>query len=195
MRQELFNADNRDLVPKLQDQWSREYLLKLDSIAGRQPLRVTDKNPFNFLACGLIHLVFPQALIIHCRRDPIDTCMSIFSTYFSYRNEFSTDLEDLHFYYRLYGKLMAHWRAVLPAERFLEVDYEALVADSQSVSRNLISACGLEWDPACLHPERNTRVVKSASKWQVRQPIYRTAVGRWHHYQPWIGRLTELSIS
>jgi hypothetical protein len=80
----------------------------------------------------------------------------------------------------------------LPPERFIEVDYEALVADPEPVSRRLIATCGLNWDPACLQPERNERLVKSASKWQVRQPIYRGAVARWRRYEPWLGGFREL---
>ena len=83
-------------------------------------------------------------------------------------------------------------RVALPSDRFLGVEYEALIADPESVSRRLISACGLAWDPACLRPESNARVVRSASKWQARQPINGASVGRWRRYEPWIGALREL---
>jgi tetratricopeptide (TPR) repeat protein len=156
--------------------------------------RVVDKNPFNFLWAGVIHLVFPCAVIIHCRRDPIDTCLSAFSTYFRQRSDFSTDRDDLVFYYRQYLRLMAHWRATLSPERFVEVDYETLVADPEQASRRLIGACGLEWQQQCLRPEDNRRVVRSASRWQARQPIYRAAVGRWRRYEPWIGSFRELEV-
>jgi tetratricopeptide (TPR) repeat protein len=155
--------------------------------------RVVDKNPLNFLWAGTIHLALPRAVIIHCRRDPIDTCLSIFSTYFRPQADFSTSGEDLAFYYRRYRRLMAHWRATLPPARFVEVDYEALVAHPEAESRRLIAACGLEWSPKCLRPQDNARVIRSASKWQARQPIHAGAVGRWRRYEPWIGAFRELA--
>jgi hypothetical protein len=97
-------------------------------------------------------------------------------------------------YMGAYERLCAHWRRVLPPERFIEIDYEALVGDPEPIIRRLIAACGLEWDEACLRPERNGRVVRTASKWQARQPIYRTAVARWRAYEPWLGPLRELLV-
>ncbi len=178
-------------ISEFQRQAARDYVAILRGIAP-EAARVTDKNPFNFLCVGLIHLVFPCASIIHCRRNPIDTCLSVFSTYFGRRSDFSTDRDDLVFYYRQYSRLMAHWRAIVPPERFIEVDYEALVADPETVSRRLVAVCGVSWDPACLQPERNKRVVRSASKWQARQPVHGAAVERWRRYEPWIGSLLEL---
>jgi tetratricopeptide (TPR) repeat protein len=155
-------------------------------------VRVTDKMPSNFLHAGLIHLVFPRATIIHCRRHPVDTCISVLSTNLKMRPGFPNEPDDLVFYYREYQRLMAHWRAVLPSERFVEVDYESLSANPEQESRRLIAACGLAWDPACLRPECNTRIVKTASRWQVRQPIYATSLDRWRGYEPWLGPLREL---
>lgn len=155
-------------------------------------VRVVDKNPFNFLWIGLIQMVFPNAVVIHCRRNALDTCLSNFSTYFLPRPDFSTDADDLIFYYRQYTRLMDHWRAVLPPGRLVEVDYEELVAAPEPTARRLIAACGLPWDEACLHPERNDRVVRTASKWQVRQPINPGAVHRWRRYEAWLGSLSEL---
>jgi tetratricopeptide (TPR) repeat protein len=148
--------------------------------------RVIDKTPLNYQWAGLIHLVFPKALIIHCRRDPLDTCVSIHSTYFAPRADFPTGKDDLVFYWRQYARLMEHWRSALPADRFVEVDYEALVAEPEPAARRLVAACGLDWDPACLEPERNTRIVRTASKWQARQPIAAGSVGRWRRYEPWL---------
>jgi tetratricopeptide (TPR) repeat protein len=155
--------------------------------------RVTDKNPFNFLWAGLIHLVFPNATIIHCRRDPIDICLSVYFTRFATRQDFAYDRDDLVFYYRQYRRLMAHWRSVLPRERFVEIDYEELVADRARATQRLIAACGLSWNDACLKPERNPRPVRTASLWQARQPVYASSVARWRHYQPWLGALGELA--
>ncbi len=155
-------------------------------------LRVTDKMPFNFLWLGLIHLNFPNARVIHCRRNPIDTCLSIYTNQFSTRWEFSSDRGDLAFYYRQYLRLMDHWRSVLPPDRLLEVDYEELTADPEGSAGRLIAFCGLDWEPACLQPEHNRDRVRTASAWQARQPIYRRSVERWRRYEPWLGELRRL---
>ena len=99
--------------------------------AGPDAVRVTDKMPTNYLHAGLIHLVFPRATIIHCRRHPVDTCISVLSTNLKLRPGFPNEPDDLVFYYREYQRLMAHWRAVLPSERFVEVDYESLIANPE----------------------------------------------------------------
>ena len=152
--------------------------------------RITDKAPDNFLSLGLIHRVFPNATLIHCRRHPVDNALSMFTTNIDFA--YMSNRSDLVFVFRQYRRLMAHWRDVLPADRFVEVDYEALVADPELQARRLIAACGLEWNDACLKPHRNRRAIHTASVWQARQPIYRTSVERWRHYEPWLGELREL---
>jgi tetratricopeptide (TPR) repeat protein len=154
--------------------------------------RVTDKAPGNFLWIGLVRIVFPNARIIHCRRHPVDTCLSNYFTSFAEPMPFARDKADLVFYYQQYAMLMRHWRSVLPADRLHEIDYEQLVADPGPVTRRLIAFCGLDWDDACLHPEANRRPVKTASLWQVRQPTFRGSVERWRHYEPWLGDLRQL---
>ena len=154
--------------------------------------RITDKTPANFVWVGLIHLLFPNARIIHCKRHPIDTCLSVYATYFSARMDFAADRGDLAFFYEQYLRLMAHWKAVLPPNRLYETQYEALVACREPRSRELVAFCGLEWDDACLAPERNERVVRTASVWQARQPVYRTEMERWRRYEPWLGELRRL---
>jgi hypothetical protein len=149
--------------------------------------RVTDKTPGNFQLLGPIHLIFPQARIIHCRRNPIDTCLSIYFTYFGTMKDFTGDRGNIVFFYEQYLRLMAHWRRALPDNRFLEIDYEALVANRERLTRHMIGFCGLDWDEACLRSERNRRVIKTASNWQARQPVYTTSVARWRHYEPWLG--------
>lgn len=119
---------------------------------------------------------------------------AIFTTCFSARNNFFFgSREDLLFYYDAYVRLMDHWRMVLPPDRFLELDYEALVEDREAQTRRLIAFCGLEWDRACMRPERNDRVISTASLWQARQPVYRGAIGRWRNYSPWLGSLLRLA--
>lgn len=161
-------------------------------LIGPDARRVTDKDPFNFLWLGLIHLVFPNATLIHCRRDLTDTALSIHQTYFSPKLNFPTGGADLVAYITAYRRLMDHWRAVLPADRFIEVDYESLTADPEPDIRRMVAATGLAWDNACLAPERNDRAVKTPSKWQARQPINRGSVGRSGNYLSCLGPLAAL---
>ena len=191
---QFLEARDDAAIAEYQGRTARDGLETLRAIAPGAR-RVTDKNPFNFLWAGAIHLTLPRAVIIHCRRNPIDTCLSIFSNYFRPRADFSTDRGDLVFYYRQYLRLTAHWRRTLPPGRFVEVDYEALVAHPEDEARRLLAACGLEWQPQCLRPQDNTRVVRSASRWQARQPIYAAAVERWRRYEPWIGALRDLEAN
>jgi tetratricopeptide (TPR) repeat protein len=169
-----------------------DYLASLRAF-GPDAERITDKSLSNVLLLGVIHRVFPNATLIHCRRHPIDNAVSIFTTNFSTYVDFASDRGDLAFYIRQHQRLMAHWLEVLPADRLIEVDYEALVADPEPNARRLVAACGLEWNDACLAPHRNTRVINTMSVWQARQPIYRTSVERWRRYEPWLGELRELA--
>ncbi len=159
---------------------------------GPEAARVTDKMPFNFLWAGLIHLAFPRATIIHCRRAAIDTALSIHQTHFHSGLAFPTGGAELVAYFRSYRRLTDHWRRVLPADRFIEVDYEDLTRAPDPAIRRIVAGCGLSWDDACLRPERNPRAVKTPSKWQTRQPIYRNSVERWRRYGPWLGALGGL---
>jgi len=172
-------------------QAAADYLRVLRAVAPRAP-RVTDKMPFNFLWAGLIHLAFPRATFIHCRRAAVDTALSIHQTHFHPTLAFPTGGAALVEYFRCYRRLMNHWRSVLPADRFIEVDYAELTGTPEPVIRRMIAACGLEWNDACLRPESNPRAVKTPSKWQTRQPIYRTSVERWRRYEPWLGELRGL---
>ncbi len=168
-----------------------DYLGLLHSIAPTAA-RVTDKMPFNFLWAGLIHAAFPRAIFIHCRRAAVDTALSIHQTFFHPSLAFPTGGAELVAYFRSYQRLTAHWRSVLPADRFIEVEYEELTRAPEPVIRRIIAACGLSWHDACLRPESNPRAVNTPSKWQTRQPIYRTSVARWRRYEPWLGPLRAL---
>lgn len=152
---------------------------------------ITDKMPQNFIYAGLIKLILPNARIIHCRRDPLDTCFSCFKKMFSDDVPFSFDLDDLANYYKSYRALMDQWRGILPGG-MLEVDYENVVDDLEGEARRLIEYCGLEWDPACLSFHETTRDVATASNLQVRKPIYKTAVAAWKPYEAYLGPLLEL---
>jgi tetratricopeptide (TPR) repeat protein len=187
-----FRADaNGAIDPAWAGKMAHDYqsLLTAISPAAR---RVTDKSPHNYHFLGLIHAVFPRLRTIHCRRHPVDTCLSIYFQDFARRMDFAYDRDDLVAAYCHYLKLMAHWRSVLPADRILEIQYEDLVADREAMTRKMIAFCGLDWDDACLHFEHNPRSVRTASLWQARQPVYRTSVERWRRYEPWLGSLREL---
>jgi tetratricopeptide (TPR) repeat protein len=168
-----------------------EYLDLLRAIAPKAT-RVSDKMPFNFLWAGLIHMAFPRAIIIHCRRAAVDTALSIHQTHFHPSLAFPTGGPELVAYFRSYQRLIDHWRSVLPKDRFIEVDYEDLTRAPEPVIRRIIAACGLAWHDACLRPERNPRALKTPSKWQARQPIYGSSISRWRRYEPWLGPLRGL---
>jgi hypothetical protein len=153
--------------------------------------RITDKMPYNFLHVGLIHAMFPRARIVHCMRNPLDTCLSCYVTLFSKGHEFSYDLTELGRYYRAYAELMAHWRSVVPANRLLEVTYENVVDDLAGEARRLIGFCGLPWDEACLRFHESARPVRTASLHQVRQPLYRGSVGRAKLFDSGLAALRE----
>jgi len=160
-------------------QLARAYL---DALHARAPAawHVVDKLPDNFLRIGLIHLAFPGARIIHVARDPIDTCLSCFSKLFTGSQPYTYDLAELGRYYCAYQGLMAHWRQVLPKDAMLDIRYEDLVSDLEGQARRLLSYCGIPWDDACLEFHKTSRSVRTASAAQVRQPLYASAVGRWH---------------
>jgi tetratricopeptide (TPR) repeat protein len=183
-------SQTADTAPLLREA-AVQYLRVLRSI-GPRAARVTDKMPFNFLWAGLVHLALPRATIIHCRRAAIDTALSIHQTLFHPSLAFPTGGARLVAYLRSYRLLTDHWRRVLPVERFIEVEYEELTRQPESSIRRIIAACGLAWDDACLRPELNPRPVKTPSKWQARQPIYRHSVERWRRYEPWLGPLRSL---
>ena len=150
---------------------------------------ITDKMPRNRRHLGFIYTMFPKAHIIHCNRDPLDTCVSCYFQHFENLN-LSNSLEDIALIYRLCEKLLAHWRAVLPT-RIFEVQYEELVEHQEAVSRNLLAFCGLAWDDRCLAFHKTERAVQTASSVQVRQPIYRTSIGRWKRYEPHLQPLIQ----
>ena len=168
---------------------AKQYLSVLRRGAG-SATRVSDKNPHNYEHLGLIALMFPNARIVHCLRDPVDTCVSCFMQPFAEGHAYNADLETLGLYYREYRGLMAHWREVLPLD-ILELRYEDMIADQEAQSRELIRFLGLDWDDACLRFFETERPVLTPSRWQVRQPIYATSVGRWKRYGESLAPLIE----
>lgn len=153
---------------------------------------IIDKMPHNFYFVGLIHLMFPQAKIIHSIRDPIDTCFSGYALRFGAANEFTYDLETLGRYYVRYDKLMQHWHSVLPEGAILDVHYEENVANPEHEARRMLTYLDLPWDPSCLKFHENRRTVRTASVTQVRKPIYSSSVARWKHFEKHLGPLISI---
>lgn len=153
-------------------------------------LRCTDKNPQNYEQLGLIARLFPNARIIHCRRDPLDTCISNFMQSFDRSHGYNANLTTLGAYFRCYSDLMDHWQAHLQLPIF-DLNYENLIADQEGTTRSLINFLGLDWDDACLAYFDNARSVTTPSRWQVRQPIYKTSLKRWKRYEKHLGPLID----
>jgi tetratricopeptide (TPR) repeat protein len=169
---------------------SERYLEHLQTVSTTAD-RVTDKLPFNFMHLGVIALLFPNARIVHCRRQPIDNCLSCYFTSFARQIRFANRLDTLGRYYVDYDRLMRHWQAVLPVE-ILELQYEELVTDTEEQVRLLLDYCDLGWEDACLAFNKTERGVRTPSRWQVRQPIYQKSIARWRHYEQQLEPLIEI---
>jgi tetratricopeptide (TPR) repeat protein len=170
--------------------WGADYIAGLQSRAP-EAKRITDKMPANYFVIGLIHLMLPNAKIIHINRNPVDTCLSCFMQLFSSGQEHTYDLSELGQYYVNYVRLMEHWRSVLPAGAFLDIQYEDIVSDQESQARRLIDFCGLEWSDVCIDYHKHNRSVITASMAQVRRPIYKSSVERWRPYRKFLGPLLD----
>ena len=131
-------------------------------------------------------MLFPEARIIHCRRSPMDNCLAIFFTSFAnYDHQYAYDLAEIGCAYHNYQRLIEHWRRQLPGQ-FLEVDYETLVSNPEDESRRMINYIGLDWNDRCLEFYKTDRTVRTASNWQVRQPIYKESLNRRQHYERYL---------
>lgn len=152
--------------------------------------RIIDKLPFNFMTLGLIAVLLPEAHVIHCQRDPLDTCVSCFMTNFEHHIGFSHELSHLGAFYRDYRRLVDHFRSVLDRP-ILDVRYESLVDDTETEVRQMLGFLGLKWDERCLRFHENQRYVGTPSAEQVRRPIYRSSIGRWRNYQQHLSQLVD----
>ncbi|MEJ0026218.1 MAG: sulfotransferase [Rhizomicrobium sp.] len=166
------------------------YIEDLRRRADRPTPRITNKMPHNFELLGLIALIFPKAKVIHCRRSPLDTCLSCWTKNFNDAHGYNRSLTDIGRYYRGYHDLMQHWRETLPLT-ILDVDYEDYTTDLEGTARKLVDFVGLPWDPRALEFYSVERSVRTASQWQVRQPIYKTSVAKWRNYMPWLQPLVD----
>lgn len=151
---------------------------------------VIDKTPMNFLYTGFVGLILPNAKIIHCRRNPIDTCLSCHNLLFGMGQEFSYDLKELGRFYVAYQRLMDHFHAVLP-DRILDVRYEDVIAYQESETRRMLEFLSLPWEDACLSFHKTNRSVQTASAGQVKKPLYKTSIARWKRYEKHLAPLVE----
>jgi tetratricopeptide (TPR) repeat protein len=183
----LVSRTRAELTPANIEAHAASYLSVLRQ--GREAAeRVVDKQPGNFFHLGLISILFPNATIIHAVRNPLDTCLSCYFQNFA-TIAWANDLKLIADMYRLYRETMAYWERVLPAGKILEVHYERLIEDPATEGRRMLEGCGLEWDDSRLLFYEQNRVVKTASVWQARQPIYRSSHERWKRYAAHLGEL------
>lgn len=162
----------------------RAYIESTRPVTG-QTARFVDKMPINYLLAGIISRALPNARIVSLVRDPMDACLSLYRQMFltdkPYYN-YSYDLANTARAYALQARVLTHWRAVLPPDRYLEVRYEDIVADLDAQARRLIAFCGLDWDARCLSFHENRSAIATPSASQVRQPLYKSSIGRWKKY-------------
>ncbi len=176
-RDEVNTNKNVEIVSQLSEELFR-YMRGLDA----NTRYVTDKLPMNFLALGAKHVLAPNAKVIHCTRDPIDTCLSNYKKLFEGKLYFTNSLSDLGKYYLGYLEIMEHWRNVLPTQNFIEINYEKLISSTETEIRRLLEFLDLNWDDACLEFHKHKRAVHTASTNQVRQPIYKSSIGQYERY-------------
>lgn len=181
------SATHANLTPENIQAYADRYLEVLRQ--GREAAdRIVDKLPGNYFYLGLISILFPNATIIHARRHPLDVCLSCYFQNFTQLG-WANDLKLIATMYRNYREVIAYWKQVLPAGKILDVHYERLIEDQRSEGQRMVEHCGLQWDSSMLQFHRQKRVVKTASLWQVRQPIYRSSKMRWKNYAPYLREL------
>jgi tetratricopeptide (TPR) repeat protein len=164
----------------------RAHLARLFAVARY----VTDKRPDNFLYIGLIKALLPNAKIVHTMRAPLDNCLSIYFLHLDHSMGYALDLMDIGHYFRQYRRLMRHWQGLYGAD-ILDFSYDTLVREPRAATERLLGFLGLDWDERCLEPDRRAGAVKTASVWQVREPLYQHACGRARHYADRLGKLRE----
>jgi len=169
----------------------RDQYMKMLCAPGGDGSHFTDKMPQNFLLLGVIKGLFPEAKIIHCTRDPLDLCLSCFKHHFIEQHSYAYSLGDLGRYFRFYESVMGFWEDHLQIESIFKIRYESLVQNQEEITRKLLEFCGLGFEQGCLEFHQNHRVVHTASMNQVRKPIYKSSIGAWKHYEPWIGELKD----
>lgn len=181
----------KPLAPDALQELSEDYINYAQLFAGTSE-RFTDKMPLNYACAGAIHLAMPNARFVHIRRNPVDTCLSIWTTFFGHGPIFAFNKENIVASYREYLGMMDWLRDRLPPSRFYEIDYEDLISEPERVIRGVIEFLDLPWDEACLRHDQNTMTINTPSHWQARQPIYKSSIERWRAYEPWLGEFGQL---
>jgi tetratricopeptide (TPR) repeat protein len=183
VRQDLapFPASLASIAPQRLDALAARYLEELSRLFPRGD-HVTDKRPDNFLYIGLIKSLLPNARIIHTTRHALDNCLSIYFLHLDHSMSYALDLGDIAHYYSQYRRLMAHWKT-LYGNDIHDFDYDRFVRDPRPALERLLEFCGLEWEEACLSFQDAASAVKTASVWQVREPLYVRSSGRWRNYE------------
>jgi hypothetical protein len=161
------------------------FFARIDRHTSRTDTTVVEKTPANFMFLGLINRLFPNAKVIHCRRNPMDTCLSIFFQLFSTGNFYAYEPATIVAMYGAYRDLMDHWSHSLALE-IHDLDYESFVQAREEQTRVLLDFCALQWDPQCLAPDTTDGPVTTASRWQVRQPVTTARIERWRNYEPFV---------
>ncbi|MBF0445961.1 MAG: sulfotransferase, partial [Magnetococcales bacterium] len=173
----------------------KEYINEIIALAPKKQF-IIDKLPQNFIFIGIIKLFLPNAKIIHSARTAEDTCLSIFRTNFKAGYKYTDNLAEIGKYYRLYLDLISHWNNVFPGDIY-NCQYEKLISNQEKETKKLLAYCGLGWNESCLNFHKTKRDVKTASNYQVRQPIYKSSVGYWKEFekqlQPLITALEDMS--
>ncbi len=153
---------------------------------------VTDKSLMNFAWLPVIMRLFPDARLVHCKRHPLDTCLSVYFTDFKANWDFTNSLETIGSFFQLYGQVMDKWTKRF-SDRVFTLEYENVVADQETETRRLLDYCELPWESGCLSFFKTDRQVATPSDWQVRLPVFKSSIGRWkhyeHHLEPLIRRL------
>ena len=185
---EIIKALNKSDIKNMSNNYLDKVILKC---TGENILRITDKMPNNFLHIGFIMMLFPNARIIHCKRHPLDSCLSIYFTMFVNQHRYSFDLKNIGHWYKDYLHLMEHWNKLF-GDKILTIEYDDTVNNLEGTAKKMIDFCGLEWDENCLDYHQAQRDVSTASLWQVRQPVYKTSLDRWKRYDKHIGPLKEI---
>ncbi|MFL2555291.1 MAG: sulfotransferase [Gammaproteobacteria bacterium] len=185
----LINSDNK--AEEIIRRDSEIYLKEINSyLAQENILRVTDKMPNNFLYIGYIFMLFPNAKIIHAKRNPIDTCLSIYFQNFNSEHKYSFQLDDILFWYKEYSRLMAHWNG-LYGDKILDIHYDKIINDIENTAKQMISHCNLNWEDQCVEFYKTGRAIHTSSSWQAKQPIYQTSRDRWRKYEKFIPELID----
>jgi len=182
------------LTPAITSSMINDYEKRLRRDVGSDVPYIIDKHPLNFKHLGLISMLFPKSRIIHCIRNPLDTCLSNYFQRFSLDFDYSFELRNIGHFYGEYIKLMKHWRKVLPI-KMIEISYEDMITNTEQAVRVMLNFLGLEWNERCIAPHTNPCAIETASAWQVRQPIYKESIGRWRHYEKHLKPLKILQLA